>query len=449
VPVPRGTQKNVDLVAKRMARDLTQTQVAVGMQRVFAQAGRKVPPLDKGFVYRWEAGAGISDRYLWALCVLFDAGPAELGFPGRPDTRRDEDRLLSPPTTRSAADAAAAEEDQDVPTRRDMLRAAGAFGPALAVPEWAHRLAEQIGRALEDRKLIDLPLLNGLTSVVGSYRQRFGDTPPAELLVPVKQHLEEVATLLERPHLRMHHRQLCVIAGRLAGVAGRLSVDLDDHASAEAYLTTGLRVAQEADDRPLTAYLLEATTWLPANDSPHVKAAILEHGNSLVSTAPASERGFLACRAAEEYAAAGNGRSAKQWLERAEVACQELTLDGAADGFGWESRWDESIMMRYAGTVHLTLGEPQEARQLLLEASRRMPASEMRYHSILVPDLAESYAQQGEPEEACRIAADGIDTVAEIPAKAAVAGLRRLRRGLRPVEGIAAVRELDDRLAVL
>jgi len=448
VPAPRSTQKNVHLVAKRMARDLTQTQVAVGMQRVFAQAGRKVPPLDKGFVYRWEAGAGISDRYLWALCVLFDAAPAELGFPGRADTRRDEDRLLAP-TNRSADDVAAAMEDQDVPTRRDMLRAAGALGTALAVPEWAHRLADQIGRALEDRKLIDLPLLNDLTSVVGSYRARFADTPPAELLVPVKQHLDEVAQLLERPHLRMHHRQLCVIAGRLAGIAGRLSVDLDDHASAEAYLQTGLRVAQEADDRPLTAYLLEATTWLPANASPHVKAAILEHGNELARTASVSERGFLACRAAEEYAAAGNGRSAKQWLSRAEDATQELSLDGAADGFGWDSQWNESIMLRYKGAVHLSLNEAEEARQVLHEASRRMPASAVRSHSILIPDLAESYVQQGEPEEACRIAADGMDLVAEIPAKAALAGLRRLRAELRPVERTAAVRELDDRMSLL
>ena len=447
MPAPRTQQKNSDLVALRMARDLTQTQVAIGMQRIFAQAGRKVPPLDKGFVYRWESGAGISDRYLWALCVLFDAEPAHLGFPGRVDTRRDEDRMLAP--TRSAADAAAQTEDDDVPTRRDIFRAAGALGASFAMPEWANRLADQIGRALEDRKLIDLPLLNDLTTVVGSYRQRFADTPPGELLVPVKEHLQEVAALLERPHLRMHHRQLCVITGRLAGLAGRLSVDVNDHASAQAYLTTGLRVAQEADDRPLTAYLLEATTWLPVNASPHVKAAILEHGNQLASTASVSERGFMACRAAQEYAAAGNQRAARTWLDRAEAATQELSHDVGADGYGWDSQWSESIMLRYKGSVHLNLGEAERAARVLHEASRRMPASAVRSHSILVPDLAESYVHQGEPEEACRIAADGMGLVAEIPATAALAGLRRLRADLRPVETIPAVRDLDERMAVL
>jgi hypothetical protein len=433
----RSAPKNLNLVGLRMARDLTQTQVAVGMQRVFARAGRKVPPLDKGFVYRWEAGAGISDRYLWALCVLFDATPAELGFPGRPDARRHDDRLLAPM------------EERNVPTRRDMFRAAGAIGTAMAVPEWAHRLADQIGRALEDRKLIDLPLLADFTTATGAFRQRFAHEPPAELLGPVKQHLVEVASLLERPHLRMHHRQLCVIAGRLAGLAGRLSVDLNDHRSAHAYFQTGLRVAQEADDRPLTAYLLEATTWLPANSRPQVKAAILEHASQLAATATASERGFMASRTAQEHAEAGNAGAAMRWLEQAEAATQELTRDGSADGSGWESQWNESYLLRYEGNVQLNLGDGARAKQLLHEASRRMPASAVRSHSILMPDLAGAYVQEGEPEEACRIAADGIELVAEMPATAALTGLRRLRANLRPVERLSAVRELDERLAVL
>jgi hypothetical protein len=78
---------------------------------------------------------------------------------------------------------------------------------------------------------------------------------PRALLGAVVGHLNTVAALLQGSLGLTMRRQLSSVAGETAGLAGWLAYDLEDRRAADAFFRAGIEAAQEAEDRPLGAYL--------------------------------------------------------------------------------------------------------------------------------------------------------------------------------------------------
>jgi hypothetical protein len=76
--------------------------------------------------------------------------------------------------------------------------------------------------------------------------------------------LNTIAALLQGSVGLSLRRQLCSIAGETAGLAGWLAWDLEDRRAAGAYFRAGIEAAQEAEDRPLGAYLVGSSCVQPA-----------------------------------------------------------------------------------------------------------------------------------------------------------------------------------------
>jgi hypothetical protein len=89
------------------------------------------------------------------------------------------------------------------------------------------------------------------------------------LLGAVVGHLNTVAALLQGSLAA--RRQLSSIAGETAGLAGWLVYDLEDRRAAGAYFRAGIQAAQEANDRPLGAYLVGSSCAQPAWERPHAR----------------------------------------------------------------------------------------------------------------------------------------------------------------------------------
>jgi transcriptional regulator with XRE-family HTH domain len=81
---------NPKLPAAREKRGWTDDDAAVALQALALELGEPEPAVSGAQVSKWERGARKPGRYYRPrLCLLFEATPAELGFPATPRLMKD------------------------------------------------------------------------------------------------------------------------------------------------------------------------------------------------------------------------------------------------------------------------------------------------------------------------------------------------------------------------
>src|SRR5262249_14904276 len=107
----------------------------------------------------------------------------------------------------------------------------------------------------------------------------FARLGPDEVLPQVRTLLAATVSHLRRPQTLRHHRRLCALAGRLAGLRAWLCFDLDAHGEAERWYDLAVSAAQQAEEWSLAAWLLGARSLIPTLRHDHRRAVtFIEQG---------------------------------------------------------------------------------------------------------------------------------------------------------------------------
>jgi tetratricopeptide (TPR) repeat protein len=261
--------------------------------------------------------------------------------------------------------------------------------------------------------------------------------------------LNTVAALLQGSVGLTLRRQLCSIAGETAGLAGWLAWDLEDRRAAGAYFRAGIEAAQEAEDRPLGAYLVGSSCVQPAyRERPHARLRRLQGRTSGFATADANPttRAWLVTLEAEAHALAGSEAASLRTLDQAERVMEEADQEDASRR-PRATFFSGAYLVGERGVALARLGRSADAQHVLEAALESLDPEMVKTRPRLLTALATSHVHEGNIDEACRLGSDALELAERQQVTTNLQDVRRLRLDLEPWRDAAAVRELDEQLA--
>jgi len=239
------------------------------------------------------------------------------------------------------------------------------------------------------------------------------------------------------------------IAGETAGLAGWLAWDLEDRRAAGAYFRAGIEAAQEAEDRPLGAYLVGSSCVQPAyRERPHACLRRLQGRTSGFATADANPttRAWLVTLEAEAHALAGSEAASLRTLDQAERIMEEADQEDASRR-PRATFFSGAYLVGERGVALARLGRSADAQHVLEAALESLDPEMIKTRPRLLTALATSHAHEGNIDQACRLGSDALELAERQQVTTNLQDVRRLRLDLEPWRDAAAVRELDEQLA--
>jgi len=436
-----GPRPNRQLRLQRRLHGWSQEDVAAGLHRLAANLGESELGVDATMVSRWERGTRRPrPRYVRLLCRLFELPAEQLGVV--------DDDVADPGPARSQD----ALEDDDV-QRRDFIHRLAALVGAATVPVPAFDPVgaepwERLARALRRPGQVGDETVDHLEGVTITL-QRLGPARVSSraMLGPVTNHLNAITLLLQGSLPAARRARLCSLAAETAGIAGWLRWNVDDADGAAWYFGTALDAARESGDLALAAYLAgSAACQPPYRETPRRRLDLLR--DIAWSDATPATRAWLAAKEADAHALLGDVDGCLRALDRAERALGEAPRTDVAPRPRTDAI-DRTWLEGERGASLAKLGRTAEARRILLAVLDRLGEEKERDRLWLGTALASTYAQDREPEEACRVAAAVLERAAEMgldPVMRVVEGLYHQlgAHGPRPALG-----ELGERLRLL
>ncbi|MGH3801287.1 MAG: hypothetical protein ACRDTD_14345, partial [Pseudonocardiaceae bacterium] len=288
--------------------------------------------------------------------------------------------------------------------------------------------------------------LDHIERAVFSYATRYPCTPPATLLPAVSGHLPRLYDALNHPQPLQTRRRAVTLLGVLSGLAGNLWLDLGQEDQAAGFFDIGELAGQEAEDPDLTAWVLATRSIGPFFAGQYRNAADLlaRSEDAAARRSSPRRRAWVTALRARAAAAVGDHHLSRTALERAHQHMAAVSEPPSGTEF-----FDEARLDGLAGTAYLLMTDTHQAVPLLTQARDRRASADAKGRSLVTLDLAECHAVDREPEEAARLAAHALDDVDGSIVAPIVIRARRLLAGLHQWSELAAVRELDNRLAEL
>jgi tetratricopeptide (TPR) repeat protein len=362
------------------------------------------------------------------LCLLYDATAEELGL------------------FQAAGIEATLEDDMN---RRMFLQGLGAVTGLVtssALEPW-----QRLTAALRQPSRVDRQTVAELERVTAGLEGLEPQVSPRALLGAVMGHLNTVAALLQGSLGLTMRRQLASVAGETAGLAGWLAWDLEDRRAAGAYFRAGIEAAQEAEDRPLGAYLVGSSCVQPAyRERPHARLRRLQgrtHGFTTADANPTT-RAWLVTLEAEAHALAGNEAASLQALDQAETIIGRAGEEDAARR-PRAAFFTDAYLVGERGVALARLGQSADAQRVLEAALGSLDPEMVKTRPRLLSALATAHVREGNVDEACRIGADALALADRQQVTTNLQDVRRLRLDLEPWRDTQAVRELDEQLAAV
>jgi transcriptional regulator with XRE-family HTH domain len=439
-----GQCPNQRLRLQRRLRGWSQDEVAAGLHRLAASLGEPELGVDATMVGRWERGTRRPrPRYVRLLCRLFELSADQLGVIEEQDLDRPQDR------TRDALRDALEEHAVE---RRDFIhRVTGLLGLAAAPLPLEHLGTEpweRLTSALHGPGGIDEEAVDHLEWITLTL-QRLGrsDISSEVILGPVVGHLDAITHILGRSLAPSLRARLCSLAGETAGFAGWLRWNVDDAAGAASYFATGLEAAREGGDRALAAYLVgSAACQPPYRESPQRR---LDQLDTIPWSDPTpSSRVWLAAKAADAHALLGDAGGCQRALERAEVALAAVPSEDDGARRPRFSGVDRNWLDGERGASLAKLGQTADARATLQQVMAQMGPSSERDRLWLSTSLVSTHIQDGEPEQACRVACAALEQASRMQLQPILRIMRGLRDQLTTYGPSPAIQELDERLRI-
>jgi hypothetical protein len=272
---------------------------------------------------------------------------------------------------------------------------------------------------------------------------------PARALMPrVADHLGTVTRLLETAPPSVHRCRLTATAGETSALAGWLAYDLGDPAAARSYYRVAAQAAVDAGDDALSACVLGYESYLAgAEGRPDDACALLARArrHAMRGSSPVT-RSWLAAREAEEQATRGDAHAAMNALDAAEDAFAASSPEAERV---WTAFFDRARLDGMRVSTFVRLRQTTMARQAAYCALRSLGPSPTKKRAVVLADAAEAHAQQGDVEEACRLAADALAVVAQTDFSIGLDRLRRLSGRLDRWRALSPVRDLNDQIRAI
>jgi hypothetical protein len=327
--------------------------------------------------------------------------------------------------------------------RRSFLLLTGA---ALASPAHEWLIARPVDDAARSRgRVITAAYADHLDAIADQLRRMDDQVGGGALVEVVRAQVKHVVGLIEQgSYTDSIGRRLHATTAELLRLAGWLNFDAGRHPEAQRYFVAALHAAHTAGERELGANVLGFMSC-QAKDLGN-----LDDATKLADTAVAGYRGahprvsaILHMRAAQAYANTGDAAETRRSIDAAYSAFGDAISDGPA----WSYWLDEAQINEQIGYCYLRLHDWTRATSHMRKAVRLQQEPYGREGALRLPLLADTYAQQGEPEQACRLGHRAIDTLAsEVDSARCVGHVRNVSEHLRPYGRTAAVQEFNERL---
>ena len=429
---------NECLRAQRILRGWSQEDVVRGLVRVGIELGERQLGVTRQLISRLEReGTCPRAPYPKLLCQLFGTSAEELG-------------LVVPSPPASACVTIEGTTIEDDVERREFLGLfyTAARGAAVwaVLPSGMKSGASSSVVSSEGESTT----LEALTAITGSYRRLDDRTASLELLPLAFGHLSHVSNVAQRSGSAAERRSLLAAASEAAGLAGGLAFDCGDHAQASSHYRTAITFAERTDNPLLHAFSLGMMSSFRAETGQGAKAVqLVEKGKSLLPReVPPTIEARMATYEANAYSSVGDAPQALGALGRADTASEQIKADG-------EMFWplvfpfDAGRRARERGACATRLKEPEIALVALEEGLEALGSGASKLRALALSDLAENYVLTGEVEEACGRAGEAFDVGAQLGSYRVLQRVREVRSYLNPHRDVAAVRDLDERMAGL
>ncbi len=425
---------NERLRAQRLARGWSQEDVAQGLVRVGIEVGERQLGVTRNQVSRWEREGSIPRApYPKLLCLLFQTSAEGLGLL--------TSSVPPPPPVSIASKDGTIEDDVE---RRELLRLlGGGLGAALLTPG-LRRLGAVRSFPLKDHALP----LEAAMSITDHYRLVLDSHPANDLMAPVLGHLQSVSQLLDSSLPGVTYNKLATAVSEAAGFVSRLAFDLNDDDGGWSYHHIAVAHAERAENRVLQAYHFAGMSLRAGIQHDGQQAVQLaERANSLVpQKVSPGLRAWFAAREASAYSRLGDQSAALHALDQAEGFAGRA--DSGETPWPWTHPFGHGGLDGYRGAIAARLKLPEMALPALQAAlGTQNPGHVDKYRALVLGDLAMGHLPAGEVEEAVRLTGEAFDIGARLGSYRVVQRVREVRSFLRPYRDVAAVRDLDERMA--
>jgi hypothetical protein len=252
--------------------------------------------------------------------------------------------------------------------------------------------------------------LDRLERAVDELAMVYPRTPPAELLVRVRQHVAYVRQLLERRKTLDQHRRLLVVGGWLELLAATVHIDLAQPGVAETELATAAQMADHTGHAEITAWCVETRAWQVLTDGDYGLAAELSRQAQQI--APRGSSAFIQATAQEGRACArmGQRRATLDALNRTTKLASPLPRPDQPEH---HYRYDPGKAAAYTATTLSWLGDPA-AEDCARDVVRQMDTGgedgvvRPRRAASARLDLALALLAVNKPDEAAAVATDAV-----------------------------------------
>jgi hypothetical protein len=285
-------------------------------------------------------------------------------------------------------------------------------------------------------------------SITDHYRLVLDSYPAKDLMAPVLGHLQFVSQLLDSSPSGRTQVQLATAASEAAGFVSRLAFDLNDHDRGSRYHHIAVAYAERAENRVLQAYHFTGMSLRAGiqHDGPQA-VRLVDRANSLVppNVSPGL-RAWFSAREASAYSRLGDQSAALRALDRAEAFAGRS--DPGDSPWPWTHPFGHGGLDGYRGAIAARLKLAEMALPALQAAlGTQNPGQVSKYRALVLGDLAMSHLPAEEVEESVRLTDEAFDIGARLGSYRVLQRVREVRSYLNPYRDVAAVRDLDERMA--
>ncbi|MGY1895502.1 helix-turn-helix domain-containing protein [Nocardia gipuzkoensis] len=251
--------------------------------------------------------------------------------------------------------------------------------------------------------------LDRLEAAVDDLASAYSSTPPAELLIRIRQHLGYAGRLMDGRMTLGQHRRLLVAVGWLALLASTCHIDLGQTGDAAARGHLAWKLSEEAGHREIAAWCLETRAWQQLTGGEYAAAADL--ARSAQSLAPEDSSAYIQATAQEGRALArlGDRQGTYGALRRVARLVSALSTPERPEH---HFRYDPAKSDAYVATTLSWLGDPAAesyARHVLADLSAA-PTTRPRRIAMANLDLARALVAADKPEEAASVALEAVES---------------------------------------
>jgi transcriptional regulator with XRE-family HTH domain len=264
----------------------------------------------------------------------------------------------------------------------------------------AELAAVELERRVEasDVSAVTVARLEGIADEVA---MAYPSTPPAQLLIRVRRHLDYVARLTDARATLDQRRRLLIAGSWLSLLAATLHIDLRERTAAAAWLRTAAGMANHAGHRELEAWCLETRAWGALIAGNHRSALELSQQAQLI--APAGTSVLIQATAQEGRAWARMRQSAPTRDALARVARLTSNLE-PPERPEHHYQYDPAKAVSYTATTLAWVGDPaaEEFARTTIDELRAEPGGVPRPRRVALAqlDLGLALVAADKPDEA-------------------------------------------------